>query len=240
MTRPTLALFDLDHTLIPFDSGSTWFKYLSSLGVLNEADHTARNREFAAQYLAGRLDVNAFYEFCLSPLVLHPRAQLDAWREGFKAAVTPRIPQASRDLVDRHRLAGELCCVVTATNSYVAGVFAEIFEVPHLIGTEPETVDGTPGGEFTGGFVGKPSYGPGKVPRVHQWLAERGQRLEDFHSILYSDSFNDLPLLEAVDEAIAVGPDATLRGVAEQRGWQILPRAAEPGVVCDYAPVQEG
>lgn len=221
----TLALFDLDHTLIPFDSGSTWFRYLSSIGVLRKEDYAARNLEFATQYQAGQLDVLAFHQFCLAPLALHPRKQLDAWREGFKQSILPRIPAGSRALVDAHRHAGDLCCIVTATNSYVAGVFSDIFEVPNLIGTEPAMVDGRADGDFTGDIQGTPSYGPGKVPRVHDWLAEQGLSFEDFeHTVCYSDSFNDLPLLEAVDEAVAVGPDTTLQAVAASRGWRIIPR----------------
>lgn len=221
----TLALFDLDHTLIPFDSGSTWFRFLSSIGVLREEDYAARNREFATQYKAGQLDVRAFHQFCLAPLALHPRAQLDAWREAWKVSLLPRIPAGSRALVDAHRNAGDLCCIVTATNSYVAGVFADIFEVPNLIGTEPEMVDGRADGDFTGDMQGTPSYGPGKVPRVHEWLASQGLSFDDFsRTVCYSDSFNDLPLLEAVDEAIAVGPDDTLREIASSRGWPIIDR----------------
>ncbi len=224
----TLALFDLDHTLIPFDSGSTWFRYLSSIGVLREEDYVARNQEFATQYQAGQLDVLAFHRFCLAPLALHPRAQLDTWRESFKQAILPRIPAGSRALVDAHRNAGDLCCIVTATNSYVAWVYADIFNVPNLIGTEPAMVDDRPEGDFTGDIQGTPSYGPGKVPRVKEWLAAQGLSFADFdHTICYSDSFNDIPLLEAVDEAVAVGPDATLREVAESRGWRII---ARPGV----------
>jgi HAD superfamily hydrolase (TIGR01490 family) len=220
-----LALFDLDHTLIPFDSGSTWFGYLSSIGVLREEDYAARNREFAAQYKAGQLDVRAFHQFCLAPMALHPRAQLDTWREAFKTWIRPRVPQGSFALIDAHRDAGDLCCIVTATNSYVAGVFAEIFDVPNLIGTQPEMVDGRADGEFTGDIHGTPSYGPGKVPRVHEWLAEQGLSFADFsRTVCYSDSFNDVPLLEAVDEAIAVGPDKTLREIATQRGWPIIAR----------------
>jgi HAD superfamily hydrolase (TIGR01490 family) len=220
-----LALFDLDHTLIPFDSGSTWFGYLSSIGVLRKEDYDARNREFETQYKAGQLDVRAFHQFCLAPLALHPRAQLDAWRSAFKTWIQPRVPAGSRALIDAHRDAGDLLCIVTATNSYVAGVFAEIFDVPNLIGTEPEMVDGRADGDFTGDIQGTPSYGPGKVPRVHAWLAEQGLSFDDFsRTVCYSDSFNDLPLLEAVDEAIVVGPDDTLRGIATTRGWPIIAR----------------
>jgi HAD superfamily hydrolase (TIGR01490 family) len=232
----TLALFDLDHTLIPFDSGSTWFRYLSDIGVLREEDYAARNQEFATQYKAGQLDVLAFHQFCLAPLALHPRAQLDAWRESFKQAILPRIPAGSRALVDAHRNAGDLCCIVTATNSYVAGVYADIFNVPNLIGTEPAMVDGRADGDFTGDIQGTPSYGPGKVPRVKEWLAAQGLSLADFdHTICYSDSFNDIPLLEAVDEAVAVGPDATLREVAESRGWRIIARPGVTGQASDSA-----
>ena len=220
-----LALFDLDHTLIPFDSGSTWFGYLSSIGVLREEDYAARNREFATQYKAGQLDVRAFHQFCLAPLALHPRAQLDAWRDAFKTWIRPRVPAGSFALIDAHRDAGDLCCIVTATNSYVAGVFAEIFDVPNLIGTQPEMVDGRLDGDFTGDIEGTPSYGPGKVPRVHEWLGAQGLSFADFsRTVCYSDSFNDVPLLEAVDEAIAVGPDKTLREIATQRGWPIIAR----------------
>lgn len=218
-----LVLFDLDHTLIPFDSGSTWFRYLTRRGVLDAADFESQNRQFAQDYLAGRLDIAAFQRFCMSVLARYPRADLDAWRTDFIAEITSQVPEAGRALVRHHLDAGDLCCIVTATNHFVAGAFAEIFGVPHLVASQARTEGDDPTARFTGEMVGQASFGAGKVPRVNDWLADIGHTWADFErTVFYSDSANDLPLLEHVSDPVVVSPDARLRAAAEERGWPVF------------------
>jgi HAD superfamily hydrolase (TIGR01490 family) len=213
-----LALFDLDNTLLAGDSDFEWAQYLIEQGVLDREVYEARNQTFYDQYKAGTLDIFEFLDFQLKPLSRHPRAQLDAWHADFMARkVIPMIAAGTPALLEKHR--DDVCVIVTATNSFVTAPIAAYLGVPHLIATEPEQVDG----EFTGRPAGLPSFKEGKVRRLHEWLAVRGQRWEDIsESWFYSDSLNDLPLLEIVKNPIAVDPDATLKACAEGRGWQVI------------------
>jgi len=215
-----LALFDLDNTLLAGDSDYEWAQFLIELGVLDRATYEARNDEFFAQYKAGTLDIYEFLDFQLAPLARHPRAELDAWHAEFMdAKVRPMIGDRSRELIERHRRAGALCAIVTATNSFVTGPIAREFGVAHLIATEPEAR----AGRFTGKVAGTPCFRDGKVVRLEQWLAAIGRPLASFAtSTFYSDSHNDLPLLERVTRPVAVDPDDALRRLAESRGWQII------------------
>lgn len=217
-----LALFDLDHTLVPFDSGSTWFRYLMRIGVLAEADFAPQNLRFAQDYLDGRLDIHAFQRFCMSILARYDRADLEAWRAAFIADVAGRIPAAAHALVGAHRAAGDLCCIVTATNDFVARGFADAFGIAHLVASQAATIGDGRNARFSGEMVGVPSFGAGKVDRVTAWLGTLGRRWEDFtRTLFYSDSANDLPLLSHVSDPIVVAPDARLRTIAEQRGWPV-------------------
>jgi len=213
-----LALFDLDNTLLAGDSDFEWAQYLIEQGVVDREVYEARNQDFYDQYKAGTLDIYEFLDFQLKPLSRHPRAQLDAWHADFMARkVIPMIAAGTPALLAKHR--DDVCVIVTATNSFVTAPIAAYLGVPHLIATEPEQVDG----EFTGRPVGLPAFKEGKVRRLHEWLAARGQRLDDFsESWFYSDSLNDLPLLELVRYPIAVDPDATLRACAESREWPLI------------------
>jgi HAD superfamily hydrolase (TIGR01490 family) len=215
-----LALFDLDNTLLAGDSDYEWAQFLIDRGVLDRATYEAENDRFFAQYQAGTLDIREFLAFQLAPLAHHPRAELDAWHAEFMAAkIRPMIGAAARDLVARHLAAGHLCAIVTATNSFVTAPIAREFGVPHLIATEPEARDGG----YTGGVAGVPAFREGKVERLEQWLAALGRPLAGFAaSWFYSDSHNDLPLLERVTRPVAVDPDARLRGHAQARGWPIV------------------
>jgi len=215
-----LALFDLDNTLLAGDSDYAWAQFLIEHGVLDRAGYEARNDEFFREYKAGTLDIHEFLAFQLAPLAAHPREQLDRWHAEFMAAkVMPMIGAAARGLVDRHLAAGSLCAIVTATNSFVTGPIAKTFGVPHLIATEPEVKNG----RFTGGVSGIPCFQAGKVERVREWLARDGWSFASFTaSWFYSDSANDLPLLEQVSHPVAVDPDDRLRSVAAARGWTIL------------------
>jgi len=212
-----LALFDLDNTLLAGDSDFEWAQFLISRGVLDREVYEAKNIEFYEQYKAGTLDIHAFLDFQLKPLSRHPRAQLDAWHAEFMATrVLPMITDKSRALVARHARAGDTLIIITATNSFVTAPIAREFGVEHLIATEPEHANG----EFTGRVSGTPSFRQGKVARLDAWLAARGTTLADAeYSYFYSDSHNDLFLLERVTHPVAVDADAELRRVAAERGW---------------------
>lgn len=215
-----LALFDLDNTLLAGDSDFEWAQFLIFKGVLDREVYEAKNRDFYEQYKAGTLDIHAFLDFQLKPLSRHPRAQLDAWHAEFMATrVLPMISDRSRALVARHAQAGDTLIIITATNSFVTAPIAREFGIEHLIATEPEQVDG----EFTGRVMGTPSFRQGKVERLDAWLGARGTRLADAErSYFYSDSHNDLFLLERVTDPVAVDADAELSRVAAERGWPAI------------------
>jgi HAD superfamily hydrolase (TIGR01490 family) len=213
-----LALFDLDNTLLSGDSDFEWAQFLISQGVLDREVHEARNIEFFEQYKAGTLDIHAFLDFQLAPLSRHSRAELDAWHLEFvRTRIRPIIAPAARQLVARHAGNGDLLAIVTATNSFVTGPIAREFNIPHLIATIPAQENG----RFTGQSRGMPSFREGKIVRVDAWLESLGLWLGSFEqSWFYSDSHNDLPLLEKVTHPVAVDADETLTRVATQRGWQ--------------------
>jgi HAD superfamily hydrolase (TIGR01490 family) len=212
-----LTLFDLDNTLLACDSDYEWGQFLVDRGVLDRADYEAQNAAFYEQYKAGTLDIHEFLGFALRPLARHTPQDLARWHAEFMAArIRPAMGPASRALVRRHLDAGDLCAVVTATNSFVTGPIAREFGVPHLVATEPEQV----AGRFTGRVAGIPCFREGKIARVDAWLAGQGRVLKDFaESSFYSDSHNDLPLLERVTRPVAVDPDPQLAAVAQARGW---------------------
>ena len=182
--------------------------------------YEAKNRHFYDQYKAGTLDIHEFLDFQLKPLSRHARKVLDAWHEQFmRSKVEGMISQHARQLVAQHLNAGDVCVVITATNSFVTAPIARAFGIEHLIATEPEQKDG----EFTGAVAGMPSFREGKITRLEQWLAGNGWDWDSFEdSTFYSDSLNDLPLLGKVRHPVAVKPDATLRAHAERGGWPII------------------
>jgi len=216
--KQRLVLFDLDNTLLAGDSDFEWAQFLIDCGVLDREVYEARNQSFYDQYKAGTLDIHEFLDFQLKPLSRHPRAQLAAWhREFMERRIRPLIRRQARALVERHH--NDLCVVITATNSFVTAPIAREFGIAELIATEPEQHDG----EFTGAVRGIPCFRDGKVVRLEAWLAERGGSLAACsESWFYSDSHNDLPLLERVSHPVAVDPDAQLRARAERGGWPII------------------
>lgn len=221
-----LALFDLDHTLIPFDSGMAWTHFLVERGVL-PASADATYLDYCKQYVAGTLDIHAMHFASVAPLASVPRAELAQWAREFEVALRARVPADTRELVQRHLDAGDLCAIVTATTRFIAEPCARLFGVPHVVATEAATADGTPGGMLTGAIEGLPCFREHKVTRVRQWLAQQAPGgpvdLGAFEqSWFYSDSTSDLPLLRAVSHPVAVRPDAALRRHALTAGWPIF------------------
>jgi HAD superfamily hydrolase (TIGR01490 family) len=216
-----LALFDLDGTLLNGDSDYGWAQFLIARGVLDANVYEAQNQRFFDDYKAGTLDIHAFLDFQLAPLAAHPRMQLDAWHAEFMGErILPMITDKARQLVKRHADAGDLCAVVTATNSFVTAPIAREFGIDNLIATEPELGNGA----FTGKVTGTPCFRDGKVTRVEAWL--NGLKLDlktgFARSWFYSDSRNDLALLERVTDPVAVAPDDNLREIALARGWPVI------------------
>ena len=216
-----LALFDLDHTLLPLDSDYQWADYLARTGRAGDPDEARRrNDELMHRYNAGKLSALDAAEFMLGLLAAASPVDLALWHESYmQEIVRPSIlPQAVK-LVDEHLAQGDLCAIVTATNTFVTAPIARAFNIPHLIGTVPAWRNG----RYTGTIEGVPSFREGKITRVNEWLASMGLALSDFDSShFYSDSMNDLPLLEVVTHPMATNPSDTLREVAQTRGWTIL------------------
>ena len=217
-----LALFDLDNTLLAGDSDFEWAQFLISKGVVDREIQEAKNIEFYEHYKAGTLDIYEFLIFQLAPLTRHPRAELDAWhREYMDRHIRPIMTDKAKAAVARHLAAGDLCAIVTATNSFVTGPIAREFGIPHLIGTVPAV--NPENGAFSGGPRGTPAFQAGKITRVESWLESMGLWWGSFdNSCFYSDSHNDLPLMQKVKMPIAVDPDDKLRAHASQMGWKII------------------
>lgn len=215
--KQNLALFDLDNTLLAGDSDYNWSIFLIGEGLLDEKTHHERNEQFYQDYKNGCLDIMAFLKFQLQPLSQHPKAFLDELHKKYMdKVIRPMMTDKAQALVDEHKQNGDLCLVITATNSFVTKPIATAYGIEHLIGTDPEMVNG----EYTGSVAGIPSFQQGKVTRLEMWLAERGKQLGDFEtSYFYSDSHNDLPLMNLVTNPVAVDADAVLREVALVKGW---------------------
>jgi HAD superfamily hydrolase (TIGR01490 family) len=216
-----LTIFDLDHTLLPLDSDYEWGQFLMRIGAVESNEFARRNAEFYAQYQAGTLDPVAYLEFAFGTLARFPRKQLDLWHGQFMDEVIyPAILPAARDLVKRHQDAGDLMAIVTATNSFVTAPIAKAFGIGNLIAAKPEV---TPDGEITGRFSGVPPYGEGKVINTTDWLSSIGKSLQSFErSTFYSDSQNDIPLLNFVTHPVATNPNARLEAYAKAHGWPIM------------------
>jgi HAD superfamily hydrolase (TIGR01490 family) len=219
-----LALFDLDHTLLPLDSDQAWAHFLAGLGIEGAQQHAAEIDGYYRQYSAGTLDMNDYLRYTLAPLARYSREQLDAWHAQFmEQVIVPAIRPSALALLRRHRDAGDLCCIVTATNVFVTEPIAKALGVEHLLGIELGTEGDDPAARYTGSATGVPSFREGKIVRTDAWLASLGATLADFpKSWFYSDSINDVPLLERVTDPVATNPDDRLRAVATQRGWPVL------------------
>lgn len=209
-----LAIFDLDNTLLGGDSDYLWGRFLCEQGVVDAAVYERENERYYQAYQAGTLDIHAFLDFQLQPLARHDLPTLYAWRTQFLCAkIAPIMLPKARALVERHRQQGDTLLIITATNSFITAPIAAAFGVEHLLATEPELRDG----RYSGKVHGTPCFREGKVVRLQEWLDARALDLQD--SWFYSDSHNDLPLLQRVDHPVAVDADATLAAHAERQGW---------------------
>jgi HAD superfamily hydrolase (TIGR01490 family) len=212
-----LAIFDLDNTLLAGDSDYLWGIFLAEQGVVDGAHYQRENERFYQEYREGRLDIFEFLRFSLKPLSENDPAKLRQLREQFlQQKIDPIILPAAVELIEEHRSAGDTLLIITATNAFVTEPIAQRFGIDNLIATDPEIVDG----RYTGEVAGEPSYREGKVLRLQHWLQNRGEELAG--SSFYSDSHNDIPLLEQVDKPFAVDPDEQLTVHASSRGWPII------------------
>lgn len=213
----TLAIFDLDNTLLADDSDYLWGLFLADQGVVERAYYLRENERFFREYKAGRLDIHEFLRFSLKPLSEHPLQHLYALRERFLSEkIEPRLLPAAGALLQKHRASGDTLMIITATNSFVTSPIAERMGVDYLIATEPEMSDG----RYTGKVDGEPAYQEGKVKRLNDWLAAHQENLDG--SSFYSDSHNDIPLLRLVDHPVAVDPDPLLAEHARSKNWPVI------------------
>jgi|TARA_R100001369_G_scaffold8185_2_gene19926 HAD superfamily hydrolase (TIGR01490 family) len=213
----SLAIFDLDNTLLSIDSDHAWGEFLLEQGAVDPVAYREANERFMADYNAGTLDMAAFLEMALKPLADNSPEQLSAWHQQFMASkIEPNILPKAEELLARHRTKGDTLLIITATNRFITAPIAERLGVDHLIAVNPEVKEG----RYTGRVSGIPSYREGKVTRLEKWLEDQDLTMEG--AWFYSDSHNDLPLLEIVEHPVAVDPDDTLREIAKERQWRIM------------------
>jgi HAD superfamily hydrolase (TIGR01490 family) len=220
MNKTRLALFDLDHTLLPLDSDYEWGEFTIRLGWCDATEFKRRNAEYFEHYRAGTLDIHDYGRFATQALREQgPEAAAQAHARFMDEVIGPAIRPRALELVERHRQAGAQVLIVTATNDFVTGPIARVFGVSELIAVQLER---DAQGQVTGEIVGTPSAREGKVQRMNEWLAQRSLDWADVEATFYTDSLNDLPLLEKVTYPVATNPDDKLRLLARERGWPIL------------------
>lgn len=213
----TLAIFDLDNTLLAGDSDHAWGEFLVEEGIVDAEEYRKANDRFYQEYLNGELDILHYLGFALQPLAKHSMEDLLAWRERFMdKKVRPMLQDKAFQLLGEHRSQGHTLMIITATNRFVTEPVAELLGIEHLIATDPEMVNG----RYTGEVAGTPSFQDGKVTRLNDWLASNSETLEG--AWFYSDSHNDAPLLRKVDNPVAVDPDPTLEKLARESGWKVM------------------
>lgn len=216
-----LTLFDLDHTLLPLDSDYQWADFLARSGRAGDpVEALRRNDELMDRYNAGNLTADETYAFMLGLLTRADMNELREWHAAYMdAVIIPAVTPIALDLVNKHMEQGDLCAIVTATNEFVTTPIAKVFGIEHLVATTPEIIDN----RYTGKVLGIPSYQEGKITRVDEWLNKLGLQFDDFEETwFYSDSINDLPLMERVSHPIAANPSPALRALAVERKWPIL------------------
>jgi HAD superfamily hydrolase (TIGR01490 family) len=213
----TLAIFDLDHTLITGDSDYLWGEYMVENNIVDEQEFRARNEIYYQDYQRGTLDNEQYLEFALKPLTQYSIEELNAWRADYvEKWIKPIIAPGARELLDSHRKQSHELLIISATHLFVTAPIAQLLDVPTVLSTEPEIIDN----RYTGRYLGTPTYQEGKVTALHEWLAKTAHSMDE--SYFYSDSINDLALLEKVDHPITVDPDDTLKAIAEDRDWPII------------------
>ena len=213
----SIALFDLDNTLIAGDSDYLWGCFLIEQGIVDGATYEHENRRFYDQYKVGELDIHEFLDFQLRPLAEHSMNTLQKWRSQYiQEKITPILLPKAHALIDRHRQQGDTLVVITATNRFITSPIVELYGIQHLLATEPEIVNGS----YTGSVTGIPCFQTGKVERLSDWLEDSRQSLDD--SWFYSDSHNDLPLLGKVTHPVAVDPDEVLEQHAKDHDWPVI------------------
>jgi len=213
----TLAIFDLDHTLINGDSDHLWGEYMIAKGIVDEQAYRERNDAFYLDYQRGTLDNEIYLAFALEPLTRYSLDELYAWRKDYvEKWIRPLVATGTAALLDSHRMRNHELMIISATNLFVSEPIGEMLGVDTVLATEPEIIDN----RYTGRFLGTPTYQQGKVTALREWLGERVDELAN--SYFYSDSLNDLALLEEVGHPVAVGPDDELKAIAEARDWKII------------------
>ncbi|WP_417546062.1 HAD family hydrolase [Marinobacter sp.] len=213
----TLAIFDLDNTLLAGDSDHAWGEFLVEEGIVDAEAYRKANDRFYQEYLNGEMDILNYLGFALQPLSIHSMEELLDWRARFTdKKVRPMLQKKASVLLNSHRQRGHTLMIITATNRFVTEPIADILGIEHLIATEPEMVNG----HYTGEVAGIPSFQEGKVTRLNDWLEAHNERLDG--AWFYSDSHNDLPLLEKVDNPVAVDPDSKLEAFARNKGWNVM------------------
>ncbi len=212
-----LTLFDLDNTLITNDSDFLWGQYLVDHNIVDPQKYEEKNRQFFEDYEQGKLDIDSYLRFSLEPLTQFPLDQLYQWRAHFvESVIQPLIAPGTPALLEKHRAQGDTLIIISATNLFVTEPIAALLGIEHILSTVPEMVDG----QYTGNYLGTPTFQQGKVSALKQWMQQHDENLSG--SSFYSDSHNDLPLLEQVDFPVAVNPDDRLFEVATQRNWPII------------------
>lgn len=215
---PQIVLFDLDNTLLGGDSDYLWGCFLVEEGLVDGKEYFETNARFYRDYQEGRLDIEAFLKFSLKPLSQHPAEKLHQLREKFIARkIAPIVLPAAKRLIEMHRCRGDHLVIITATNAFITRPMTELFGIKTLIATEPEFKEG----RYTGQFLGTPTYKEGKVKRLFEWRKASGLEAVPIGWV-YSDSHNDLPLLELAETAVAVDPDEVLAQEASKRGWAVI------------------
>ncbi|KAF3981173.1 MAG: HAD family hydrolase [Methylococcales symbiont of Hymedesmia sp. n. MRB-2018] len=213
----SLAIFDLDNTLISDDSDYLWGQFLVDQGIVDKEQYEGANAKFYQDYKKGKLDISAFLHFSLAPLALHKAEKMHHWREQFiTEVIKPILLKPAIRLVNKHRFKGDTVMVITATNRFITEPIVKLFGIDNLLATKPEFIDG----QYSGNFLGTPCYQEGKVTLLEEWLESSSETLED--SWFYTDSHNDLSLLQRVDNPVAVDPDDKLREHAHKNGWPII------------------
>ncbi len=212
-----LAIFDLDKTLIGGDSDFLWGEFLVEIGAVDANTYQIKNQGFFDDYALGKLDINEYLEFCLQPLSQHSMAVLNDWHQQFMAEkIEPILLSKAQAVVDMHRNQGDTLLVITATNRFVTAPIVARYGIDNLLATEPEIVNG----QYSGKVAGEPCFQRGKITHLNSWLAKTDENLEG--ATFYSDSHNDLPMLELVDNPKVVNGDEKLLQIAKDKGWQSL------------------